>query len=609
MLISAVALSAVFALSDDPPYPPLPEVQNRTGRRYVGNGTEISYSWDFVVAYSNNYEFEPTCVNSCRGLKHLTHEQCDMTCDRNCLSVHKFEIEPEFSLDIDGALNGIRQSFTYYDELKTGNTTAIANAAKSMAKQGLDALKAEADKYKYTYKSGHFNEEPCSYQDRKLRYDLVVINVQATIVKDGAVIGRPRGSAGFAKIPHQQFYEQDPVIACKCAFVIEAPVNRLGNDFFGTGRDFKLGGEVRDVFKGGGSIIDEDDDDNYIPGPPNTGGDEGKPLKFRYRFDGMNNFRLEGSYRGMTPMKGAFLPGTMFEPEDSSYQSEMLAGTATWLYQFNSELYASLLPQPQDGWSEIGKGFALCMDMDKKQPHAGVKYNIVPAADDRVGDIARFIDSRRLRGPWHQAMTWIYTDQATLDDVNDRMDYVISKGRYMQGVYDLHTYAGVDFKDKEYEDCVVPELLEGETAEPASAEWYVGLMLDIDPKGLAKWAEKSGKYFEGLLEADQDWHVPYGIAVMNALITSGNKDVSKAALKLIEKAVTDANRSAFISGGGLNGLDEAISGPDEKLAEDTLKLLEKWEDPATSFILLNIAESASNKVKDRAAKLKEKLGG
>ena len=527
------------------------------GRRYAGGGVTVTYYVYWVYVSEYDYGFDSTCILHCKGGKHLSHQTCDVTCDSICRSKHDITIKPKFEFlnNADGRGNtweiGVRKGIGTGGG-RTSQGTQLASQLRDLA---MKPIKDNIDKYTYKYKSGHWNNTPCSVHDRKFKYSTYSLFASYSVYKDGKSIGGSSNLSlglghpllGTVKIPHKKFYEQKPVENCKCQFVRQKQRNiRIGGFVPLEGE----GGESGSGLRFGGLYIDPDSDGKYAQYNESHTGD----VMIEYRLENLNNFTVIATNMTAMPLGLALMPGTTFAPEDNDFQSMVNLDMVQWFVGPNStrEFVVPLAGPSQDPVT-VG-GFMACLNMGKKQPDGSAPYILGSTLDSRLIDMGYDISQQRFRGPWTQAQLWIYMDGATPKEINDRLFPPVSETRYLNGLYEIANTYHADLTDRKYNDVWTPKLMLADGATPEQLGWFVDEMAERDARKLANWVKGNAGEFSYLFAPDaQDWYMGHAVNVANALCGSGHIEVQAAGLNFLSRFVPQAKRAELMEKGGLVG--------------------------------------------------------
>ncbi len=174
-------------------------------------------------------------------------------------------------------------------------------------------------------------------------------------------------------------------------------------------------------------------------------------------------------------------PGLLWLPSEPGYQT-MTTGVR---YSFRHDFYTSL--DLGTVVQQSARMRTMCMNMSLKEPAPNVMYFPYRASDPMLRELARKMDESSFRGPWDQARTWIYTDHATMDEINKRMSPPLSVGQYAMGLGDVGRLGGLAEADLKNPGMFRPDLIAGASAPPATLAWVVAVILDLHSDALVKY--------------------------------------------------------------------------------------------------------------------------
>lgn len=188
-------------------------------------------------------------------------------------------------------------------------------------------------------------------------------------------------------------------------------------------------------------------------------------------------------------------PGTLWVPTDRAYQS-MMSGV---VHERHSFLFASLTEMQETNAARV-----LCMNMNKKEPAKGVKYFPYRPSDPVLPRLAKFMNDSQFRGPWDQARLWIYTDKATIEQVNERLQNGVGEAAYLMALADVNWAGGLDekmLKDPKY---IRPSLLTGAGAPDYAHDFLLGNLQAHHPKKVGEWLRKNSSSMLQLVGSKSD---------------------------------------------------------------------------------------------------------
>lgn len=224
-----------------------------------------------------------------------------------------------------------------------------------------------------------------------------------------------------------------------------------------------------------------------------------------------------------------FPAGTLWVPDRPGYQS-MMSSTR---FGVNFPAFASTtLPA-----TIVGTGRTHCLNMALKEPEEGVRYFPYMSNDPVLDGLAELTEASRMRGPWDQVRTWIYTDKVSMRDANKRISPEISESRYINGLYDVFHLGGLTEKELNESAIFDPDLLLSPYASDDALYWFVMTLEDRHVKALRTWIENPPKELTNMLAMPEDEsQKETGPALIERLLTSTATDVRIAALSYLDRS-------------------------------------------------------------------------
>jgi hypothetical protein len=153
-------------------------------------------------------------------------------------------------------------------------------------------------------------------------------------------------------------------------------------------------------------------------------------------------------------------PGTLWYPDKPGYQS--VSNITPFQYKFPTPGTALVPAQMRTH----------CVNMALKEPGEGVRYYPYSSPDHIWNRLATMSGQAMIRGPWDQARTWIYTDKASMNDINERVMLGVSPSQYVNGLYDVASLGGLRPKDYSSKTLFDPRLLASYGAKENAFDWF-----------------------------------------------------------------------------------------------------------------------------------------
>lgn len=572
----------------------------------------ITYTWRFVDkgTLTPLGKTELSCVFVCKGKKHLTHKQCDLMCDKACTTLHKVTIKP-----IVWAMgNGFANDLSKKAYKKTGDVHVDIQHRLMMSRWGRDVMKNAADifrggamgkKMTYNYKSGHWNQKPCSSSIREFKHRRWEIMVKWTVTyKDGSTMSGD-SLMSTIDVPEHKPFPGKETVQCKCSIGIRYGMVPSGS-LISPGVE---GTEnASNTTNPGGVWIDPNGEGEYAFATDL----DYDTYQIKFDCQDLNAVAISATNPTMMPVGIAVLAGTQLESADSSYQDmQSVKPVRFTLPAFSSTTVRIATTGPAVrtfNSSAAVEGRIACLNMDKKEPQSGVAYTPTVSTDSRLTLLANYTATQRFGGPWDQARLWIYTDAATREEINRRLFPPVTAGSYLRGLYDVNRVAMVDLEEERYRQCMDPALLVGQSAPMEATAWFIDTMGDMNPGGLANWIKRNPLEFAHLFEPDaQEWYLAHAVTIANRLCGGASNEVALSGLDFVMRAVPKDRRDAFVESGGLDEAAMLVLVEDAELVSAALGVFETYRPIGTIYLLKNMSELLPDATKARAAKLLAEL--
>lgn len=196
-------------------------------------------------------------------------------------------------------------------------------------------------------------------------------------------------------------------------------------------------------------------------------------------------------------------PGTILVPDDSGYQEMMIVMQSIVEVAAHSE--------------EKREVRANCIQMTKEEPNLLTTFKAEPPSDDTLENIAEMTNQSGFPSTVDQVRVWIYTDHASLADIDKRLTTTVEPSDYLQAMYGLSEKGGVDFSSPDYAKLLDPQLLfdSGDSAE--SVTWLVDELSQLNPQGLSDAVQREIPTLSGSLREN---HAPGDLAHVSDLVSS-----------------------------------------------------------------------------------------
>jgi hypothetical protein len=237
-----------------------------------------------------------------------------------------------------------------------------------------------------------------------------------------------------------------------------------------------------------------------------------------------------------------FPPGTVWLPSNKGYQA-MMTGVRFDYMTPGFDLLASVVGEGNQAPSMR----VLCMNMNKKEPAAGIKYFPYVPKDPVIPMLAKRMDESNFRGPWDQARLWIYTDKASLDDLNKRLIQQLPISSYVMALADVDWVGGLDEKMVKDAKIVRPEFLAGNAAPAYATSFLLEALNRFHGKKAGEWLRKNPDRLVQIARTEMDdYDRAHLKLVFGRMLTFEMSEDRLAALQILS---SNQKEFAFLKGG------------------------------------------------------------
>jgi len=509
-------------------------------------GFEGTFKGSEAILVSVSVQLEPTgekkvvyvdhCINACQGPppEHAKHEECDRACDLPCESLHEFNYHPITEIHSTG-----ESAFTYLEGISQ-ITEVLSKRGYKVSDQGMefldarvsDAMDLASKKHEESVEmkgkhAGMNPFEPCTAYNLEYyahAYNFVVnVEVLRQFSGQGDPILVPFMKPQKYILGTMEIFSPDPLldkeIRCLCGEhqddppVTDGATGYLGGDYMPLDYKPKTFGQLdMEYSKTGISAVGTD----------------------------LNNLVLN------LPMgQGCSIPaGTLWIPEDSAYQvmTTMETATVKWGFlAFNGSAFAP---------SQVNIK-TLCTEAEKKEPNGKVRYLPQLTADSTLRTMMQKVDASRIKGPWDQVRTWIYTDKIPYAKAARRLIPSVTEGRYLSLVHEVASLPQMKKGNFEgLKKLVEPAMLLHPDARATARDWAFQLMRGN--KGQMEAALKVEKAETWAQKAPEP--TAKAFADVMKLLSKGPKELrGQWASKLLSQLPSSIDEQ-FIKAGGAKGL-------------------------------------------------------
>lgn len=583
---------------------------SRDFKHEIREGNTVVATQFFKLKYEVTYSVDPTdetelshgfyCQRECQGKVHTQHSECDYSCDKACgWGSHKHTMRGRYVEHPDEMRRAEREADQ--GAVECGGTTDSRDWTQEVS-QLRRAFREMARKPKEV-KVDHF-AGPCSFARKLYQYRKHDWKIKGTFTRSGYTMSRGvktplqtvaifGHSATIAEmwLPEESPYFEDGWVECYCKQ--QSQTAMMPNEM---------------QIMAGGFFFQE---------PRTSCPSTATPKGIVAMCTGQDLFNAFCTVENKTdkPCKGTLLPGTLLIPEDGGTQIEVVTQSAdiSVLGALPEALKmlggAHIVIEPGDKVAIPVR--VLCTEMGKRAPTKATKFRVAQAKDMVVSRLANIAGTSNIKGPWDQARLWIYTDKASMADINKRLTPGVNAGFYLNGLWDVAQRGGVDVSDKAYKGCTDPQLLLNTTSRPQAAEWFVSFLAQTDPKGLATFINKNlGTFSANLAGSHDNIDLRHYSGLASSLLGNSDKGVRMSGLAFLLKGIPADQRAEMIRRGALDGVRDALRSKDKEEAVVALEVVAAYEFGDAKMIVADLGENAVDEsVKRKAADTLKGLGG
>jgi hypothetical protein len=568
----------------------------------LGSNVRIEYS----VAYSKSAELwrgVDVCINPCRGEKHLTHAQCDASCDGPCGTKHARTLRPQCQ-HID--FLGLKKPL---ETIKAG-ANQLENASADILDAINKALETDAATHSVKVSRDHFNTSPCSSIDRYFKYEAFDIDLTFTVYRytrdgDGNIV---KGEAASGKALHvaQAIYPTDtsrlskPYVRCACE-IVKAPFEAEEDDETPDPKKEESGYQ--------GILKVEDGGQEYAVTTKLA-----DQMHVAVTVADINTCSFTAENPFDHPITLSIGPGTSLACADGMHQTMCVMSRIRMpLQPFHwAQVQVPIDgPTTPSGEAELlesigvpGNGRVTCLEMTKDAPDPSVKYTIQQCGSSNVLNLAKLYNSERFHTVIGQMRMWIVTDHASLAEMKKHLLPQPSESTYVLALHDVEMVGGVTLSLAPFASLLEPRLLIGPHVSPEIAAWFVRDLTDADPAGLCEWLSSNRDAWAPLWSKDG---LPHAANVANALCNSANPAVAAAGADFLLKTVPPEQRVTFAAAGGLRIALQPLSGSGAAAAAVAMDIAEAYRAPECVPALDDVGAALPQAIRDRAAALRKAL--
>lgn len=300
-------------------------------------------------------------------------------------------------------------------------------------------------------------------------------------------------------------------------------------------------------------------------------------------FAGQNMNSLSGIVNLLTK-PGQSLPsfeynlgaGTVFVPNKPDYQNMVLYSPLTVRMGYEGFLVAGIHPT----WvQEAAKGATFCANMAKKEPDDTVRYYPFGCSDPVIVKMAQMSEAARQNGPWDQARLWMYTDKASLEEINKRLRPSLLPGYYVRNLRDIEKLGGWTDADRKNKKLFDPGLLFAPTGDTEASAFFFSRMASSFPKETRDALERG--YADPVnqlwTEAGADLKTDHLRFMLDSLLKAENTDVQTGMLAFLDRRVPNRFRDTLKIMPEFDHVRTLAESPHKPVADLARRVIENYQ--------------------------------
>ncbi|MGE0000756.1 MAG: hypothetical protein AB7F50_03190 [Fimbriimonadaceae bacterium] len=553
----------------------------------VDTVVEVTWKWTPGVRFADSYHSTLVCDNSCKGNKHFLHDQCDLSCDVECETVHEGSIPPSVSLH--SPIGELVDKATTFGVVDAG---PLMRNVRYGTKQKIDLDTFATDPANaLPFKLKHWNRQPCSYRrkafaDQKFDCAIEYAFKRFTKLADGSevVTEGPKLTQHMSvlvPVPNS-IVDKDPVVACACSIVSN------GDDEYGLMLD-ESGKEtgVACVSNGTATLLD---------------GQQLATMGLAFQGEDMNTFTVTVANKPPDCDKLVIPAGFEFICADGSAQDTLLAKDFEFTFVAGSSTGVQAPRGPFDFLAAEAR--TLCLNIKRREPSPAKKYTLSMPRHPGTVRLARMSNEARFFGPWDQVRLWIFTDRASLDEIGKVLIPGPSASMYLRELHTLVQERLIELDPKADAKIMDSKLLTALNPETEALEWFVGWKMRHDRAGTLKFVRSAGKAMAAHFEGRSPQDAAVGLANLVAALARTGDDGTAAALDMLADKALAPHMAATTAEPGFGQLLMALARTeDATVAGRLLDLAKDHPGPGARQACLNANPGLPQAVLDRAATL------
>lgn len=310
--------------------------------------------------------------------------------------------------------------------------------------------------------------------------------------------------------------------------------------------------------------------------------------------DDMNALRFPGDPMAFADTKCGsdvmFPEGTLWVPDRAGYQTMM--NTAPFRYQFT---FSAAL---DGGAFQAGDMRTHCLNMQLKEPAKGVRYFPYAPTSPVLASLARIENRSMIRGLYDQARTWIYTDKASMEEINQRLFPKVLPGRYVTILNDVVRVGGFGSKDLKLARIFEPSLLLAADASKDGFQWFSSHLLGTFGKEAAAFL-RSSDGLKQLLASSEKADQAHAVRLVRSVLASPSAESRVAMLNALMSVEPPAHLKNEVG-----DLRPSLYSGDGREVEAALAVSERYQSSKPRDALRYLAsEGSSDAIKQKAKAL------
>ncbi|MFM9874354.1 MAG: hypothetical protein ACKVQS_12925 [Fimbriimonadaceae bacterium] len=466
-----------------------------------------------------------TCLYLCKGVGggHTSHDTCIGECDDPCLKGdHELEVHYK-ARPISNKLDAISGKLCAQTEPKVTQGYGFVSATSKALAKARDQVIAELDARSRVATSPHF-AKACESAMRSFKFRVFNIVCHAKI----------KTMPGSDIYPPQEYEAEDTIAT---VLIPDFTKNSFSKSLTCICRP---PAEPRTP-----PVVEGSDPLAWTPQRP-TNGTSGETFNVNISGIDLNVAGATASSPATEPQVINVPPGVILQSSDSKVQNLVIVVFAV-IVSSKSDIYAALNPSSFLPLVDPVNVRVACIEMHKKEPHPGVKYNVTSKIDPTLQRLCLLTNFSRNRGSKDQARIWIYTDKATFEEINEVLNPGVTGGQYMSDMLDVEKCSSIDFERSDYKKCLTPGPLTSPFTDTETLEWYIQLLEKVDQKGLTMFLQTKGSELANEISQRGEVAFPYVANLIDAFYNVANDATLTKLPTFLNAALPAASKEQILS--------------------------------------------------------------